>query len=128
MLSGSCLCQGVRYEIDGALDAITNCHCSLCRKMSGSAFSSGASVPASSFRIVSGQELLKQWESSPGYFRQFCSRCGSPLFKIKTKDPNVIRLRVGSLDGDPGVKISKHNHVKSKAPWVEINDGLPQTE
>ena len=128
MLTGSCLCHGVRYEIDGALEAITNCHCSLCRKMSGSAFSSGASVAASSFRIVSGQELLKQWESSPGYFRQFCSRCGSPLFKIKTKDPNVIRLRVGSLDGDPGVKVSKHMHVKSKAPWVEINDGLPQTE
>lgn len=128
MLKGSCLCGGVRYEIDGALEAITNCHCSLCRKMSGSAFSSGASISADSFRIVAGNEILHQWESSPGYFRNFCSRCGSPLFKIKAKDPKVIRLRVGSLDTDPGVKISKHLHVKSKAPWVEIKDGLPQTE
>ncbi|MBM4263959.1 MAG: GFA family protein [Deltaproteobacteria bacterium] len=128
MLKGSCLCGAVRYEIDGALEAITNCHCSLCRKMSGSAFSSGASVSQSEFRIVAGKEMLNQWESSPGYFRNFCSRCGSPLFKIKAKDPNVIRLRVGSLDSDPGVKISKHMHVKSKAPWVELNDGLPQTE
>lgn len=128
MLKGSCLCGGVRYEIDGALEAITNCHCSLCRKMSGSAFSSGASVPAHNFRVVAGKEMLNQWESSPGYFRNFCSRCGSPLFKIKAKDPHVIRLRVGSLDSDPGVKISKHMHVGSKAPWVELRDGLPQTE
>lgn len=69
MLKGSCLCRGVRYEIDGELEKITNCHCSLCRKMSGSAFSSGATVPAISLRFVAGKKLLKEWESSQGYFR-----------------------------------------------------------
>jgi hypothetical protein len=127
MLTGSCLCGGVRYEINGELSAVTNCHCSLCRKMSGSAFSSGASIPASSFRFVSGEELLKQWESSPGYDRIFCGRCGSPLIKRKAKDPESIRLRVGTLDSDPGVTMSRHMHVSSKAPWVEIKDGLPQS-
>jgi hypothetical protein len=127
MLTGSCLCGGVRYEINGELSAVTNCHCSLCRKMSGSAFSSGASIPASSFRFVAGEELLKQWESSPGYHRVFCGRCGSPLIKRKEKDPEGIRLRVGTLDSDPGVTISKHMHVGSKASWVEISDGLPQS-
>lgn len=128
MLKGSCLCSGVKYEIDGDLGAVTNCHCSLCRKMSGSAFASGATIPISEFRFVTGQELLKEWESSPGYHRVFCGRCGSPILKKKDADPEHLRLRVGTLDSDPRVKISKHTHVRSKAPWVEIKDGLPQSE
>jgi hypothetical protein len=127
MLKGSCLCGGVKYEIDSGIEAVTNCHCSLCRKMSGSAFSSGAAVPARAFHFTAGQELLKEWESSPGYHRVFCGRCGSPIIKRKAKDPESLRLRVGTLDGDPGVKISKHIHVSSKAPWVEIRDGLPES-
>jgi hypothetical protein len=128
MLKGSCLCGGVRYEIDGGLGAVTNCHCSLCRKMSGSAFSSGMTIPATSFRFTAGEELLKEWESSPGYYRVFCGRCGSPLLKRKDKDPNKIRFRPGTLDSDPGAKVTKHLHVGSKAPWFEIKDGLPQSE
>src|SRR5215471_3883497 len=124
MLTGSCLCGGVKYEIMGELGAATNCHSSWCRKMSGSAFASGSTIPTSSFRYVAGKDLLKQWESSPGYFREISSRCGSPILKRKTKDPDNLRLRAGRLDSDPGVKISKHSHVSSKAPWVEIKDGL----
>jgi hypothetical protein len=95
--------------------------------MSGSAFASGASIAAASFRFTTGQELLKEWQSSPGNHRVFCGRCGTPLIKTKDNDPSTIRFRPGSLDSDPGVMISKHLHVSSKAPWVEINDGLPQS-
>jgi hypothetical protein len=128
MLKGSCLCGGVRYEIDGELSAVTNCHCALCRKTSGSAFASGATITAASFRLLAGKDLLREWESSPGYHRVFCGRCGSPILKRKDNDPERLRFRPGTLDSDPGVKMSKHTHVRSKAPWVEINDGLPQSE
>src|ERR1700752_5502963 len=96
MFKGSCLCDGVKYEIDGELGAVTNCHCSLCRKMSGSAFSSGSPIPTASFRFVAGKELLKEWESSPGYHRVFCGRCGSPIVKRKVKDPENLGLAVGT--------------------------------
>ena len=128
MLTGSCLCGGVKYEIYGAIEKITNCHCSLCRKMSGSAFSSGATIAAASFRLVAGKELIKAWESSPGYFREFCGQCGSPILKRKAKDPENLRLRAGTLDSDPGLSPAQHLHVNSKAPWVEISDGLPQSD
>lgn len=128
MHKGSCLCGGVRYEIDGEVEKASNCHCSLCRKMSGSAFSSGATIAAASFRFISGADLLQEWESSPGNFRCFCGRCGSPILKRKSNAPNDIRLRMGTLDTDPGVKPSKHSHVKSKASWFEIKDGLPQSD
>jgi len=71
---------------------------------------------------------LKEWESSPGKRRCFCGRCGSPILKRNDARPEILRLRLGTLDTDPGVKPSKHIYVGSKAPWVEIKDGLPQSE
>jgi hypothetical protein len=95
--------------------------------MSGSAFSSGTTIAAAAFRFVVGQELLKEWQSSTGNHRVFCGRCGSPILKRKDNDPERIRFRPGTLDSDPGVKASKHLHVSSKAPWVDIKDDLPQS-
>jgi hypothetical protein len=128
MLKGSCLCGGVRYEIDAELESVSHCHCGQCRKASGAAFGTGATIPAASFRFVAGEELMNEWESSPGKRRCFCGRCGSPILKRNDAHPENVRLRLGTLDTDPGVKPSKHIWVGSKAPWVEITDGLPQSE
>jgi hypothetical protein len=96
--------------------------------MSGSAFARGATIRTASFRFVAGHELIKEWKSSPGNHRVFCGRGGSPILKKKVKDTCSIRFRPGTLDTDPGVKMSKHIHVVSKTPWVEIKDGLPQSD
>ena len=128
MLKGSCLCGGIRYEIDSDLGPVTNCHCIQCRKSSGASFATNASVPVGSFRFVMGGDLLREWESSPGIRRCFCGRCGSQILKRKDASPESIRLRLGTLDTDPGVKPSKHIFVGSKAAWLEITDDLPVFE
>lgn len=128
MLKGSCLCGGIRYEIDGDLGPVVNCHCAQCRKSSGASFTTNASVPAASFCFVAGAELLKEWESSAKVRRCFCGRCGSPILKRADSNPEIVRLRLGTLDTDPGAKPSKHIYVGSKAPWVEIADGLPTSQ
>ena len=127
MLKGSCLCGGIRYEIHAELKAVSNCHCGQCRKASGAAFGTGATIPTASFKFLVGEELLKEWESSPGKRRCFCGQCGSPILKRNDARPETLRFRLGTLDTDLGVKPSKHIYVGSKAPWVEINDGLPQS-
>jgi hypothetical protein len=81
MWTGRCLCEGVRYEVTGKLAPIGFCHCKQCQRASGSAFSCNTTVAKSDFRLVSGAELLREFESSPGRFRVFCSRCGSPVYK-----------------------------------------------
>lgn len=128
MLKGSCLCGGIRYEIDAELTAVSNCHCGQCRKASGAAFGTGATIPTASFRFIAGEELLEAWESSPGKRRCFCRRCGSPILKRNDARPESLRLRLGTLDSDPGVKPSKHIYVGSKAPWFEIKGDLPQSD
>jgi hypothetical protein len=125
-LKGSCLCGGIRYEIDGPLGAVVNCHCSMCRKATGAAFRTRASVPALSFRWTHGAELLARYESSPGNIRTFCRVCGSTLASIFPSAPAEIGLPLGTLDDDPGVTPEAHVYVGSKAPWHEITDVLPQ--
>jgi hypothetical protein len=104
MLHGSCLCQGVTYEITGALTQALNCHCSMCRKAHGAAFRSRARVKAADFRFTKGYDLITWYESSPGNHRGFCRVCGSPLLSRFDRDARVYGLPLGTLDDDPGVK------------------------
>jgi hypothetical protein len=128
MLTGRCLCGGVHYEIDGEIGSVTFCHCSQCRRANGTAFATNASVPAENFRLAVGRELVTEYESSPGKFRVFCSRCGSPILARWGAHPEFVRIRLGTLEGDPGCRPLMHVWVGSKAPWFEISDGLFQLE
>ena len=123
---GSCLCSGIKYEIDGELKGILNCHCSMCRKAHGAAFRTRASVSNSDFHFIRGEELLKYYESSPGEYRSFCSVCGSNLITKFDQNPDILGFALGTLDTDPGVKPEMHIFVNSKAPWYEITDNLPK--
>jgi hypothetical protein len=83
-------------------------------------------VNAAEFFVVSGKELLSSWESSPGVHRFFAGCCGSPIYKRNDAAPEVLGFRLGTLDSDPSRTAEVHFMVTSKAPWVEINDGLSQ--
>lgn len=130
MLTGSCLCGSVRYEADGPLTAVTRCHCAQCRKASGAEFATNGSVPAQSFRLVSGAEHVGAYEWKPGQARNFCQRCGSPLFKRNAAQPEVVRLRLGTLDDARDVTSGPQCHlfVSERPAWSEIGDDLPQFE
>lgn len=126
--TGSCLCGGIQYEINGPLTDVLNCHCSMCRKLHASAFRTRAKVQSSDWRTLKGQELLKFYESSPGEHKGFCSNCGSSLYTKFDATPDIYGFPLGTLDTDPGVKPGRHVFVRSKAPWFEITDDLPQHE
>lgn len=126
MHPGGCACGGVRYEIDGKLAPIQLCHCSVCRRSQGSAFAANIPVPAADFRLTSGAELLREFESSPGKRRTFCGACGSPLHSRTEALPGVLRIRAGSLDGPVAARPAFHAFAGSKADWWEITDALPQ--
>lgn len=126
MLTGHCLCGSVRYEITAKPLALTYCHCEECRRATGSSLNTSILVRQDAFRIVSGDDALAYHESSPGNRRYFCSRCGSPVFKRSPEPPDLLKVRAGTLDSDPGVRPTAHIWVREKAPWYEITDGLPQ--
>ena len=126
MIRGKCLCEDVRFEIAGSLGPLGYCHCSQCRRASGGAFGANADVQRRDLRFTSGEERIREYESSPGCFRAFCSRCGSPLYKRRAAVSDVVRIRLGLLEDDPGLRARVHVYVADKAPWYEISDSLPQ--
>jgi hypothetical protein len=128
MSTASCLCQGVRLRIRGKLGPAVICHCVQCRKASGSAFACNASVRSRYLEFESGRDLIREFESSPGKLRAFCSRCGSPIYSRRVDDPEAFRLRLGLFDDDPGRRPLAHCFVAEKAPWYEIADALPRFE
>ena len=98
------------------------------QKASGSAFSSNVNVRRAYWRFTSGGDLIREFESSPGVHRAFCSRCGSPVYSRWDAQPDMLRLRLGLVEGDPGRRALAHFWVGSKAPWFAISDALPQFE
>jgi hypothetical protein len=124
--TGSCLCGGIRYEITGELGDFGYCHCTSCRKASGSAHGANTPVDRARFHLRSGASLLKEYESSPGKLRVFCSHCGSPIYAYRTASADVLRVRLGSLDTPFTKHPRAHSWVSDKAAWEPIEGSIPQ--
>lgn len=123
--SGACLCGAVRWTLDGPLQSLAHCHCSMCRKHSGAAFVTFATAPLGAFRWTSGRQAIRSCRASELGERTFCGTCGSPL-PVSWPELGIVASPAGSLEGDLGVWPQSHMFVASKAPWHEITDGLPQ--
>jgi hypothetical protein len=131
MLTGSCLCGAVAYQVDARLERIVHCHCQTCRKAHGAAFSSVTAVPREKFRWTRGEDVLSAFESSPGKLRRFCTRCGSHIVAERLAQP-VVLLRLGCLDATVGEPPQLHiwrsdaaSWYDPKVAWPEKPEGLP---
>ena len=128
LLRGSCLCGTVTYEIASRFLYAGYCHCSQCRKTSGSAFAAVGGVNPSSFVVTHGQDMLRAFAKGPNSTLRFCGACGSGLF-VEKNGGRTIHLRLGTLDSECQPPLQAHIYVGSKASWFELpNDGLPRYE
>ncbi|HUP01848.1 MAG TPA: GFA family protein [Gemmatimonadota bacterium] len=125
-ITGGCLCGRVRYQVTGPFLRAGHCHCSRCRKHSGAAVSTQGRVLREHFRLLSGNESLHVYRPEGGAVKAFCGRCGSSLFGGAWPDGPEVSIRLGSVDGDPGIRPQYHTFVDSRAVWDEITDDLPQ--
>lgn len=125
MLTGSCLCGAVAYEVDADPRPIVHCHCETCRKAHGAAFSSVMSVPRAAFRWVRGEAGLGAYESSPGKLRRFCRNCGSQIVAERVAQPNVL-LRLGCLDTPIAAEVAAHIWRSDAASWYDPKQVAPE--
>jgi hypothetical protein len=124
--TGSCLCGGVRYTLSAEPGPIEICYCQMCRKASGGPLATNAPVAAAEFRLTAGSELLTAYQSSAGERRTFCAQCGSPLYSQQLARPEVLRIRVGTINEPLSVRPVASYYTGSKCNWWEIHDGLPR--
>lgn len=126
-ISGRCLCGAVEYSVPDDFAYMGFCHCSECRRFSGSAFSAMGGIAVSSFRVVKGREDIAHYRKSEDTVLGFCRVCGSSLYAEKPQT-GMIHLRLGTLDAAPSITPQFHSYVGAKVPWHHIGDALPQFE
>ena len=124
--TASCLCGGVQLALDAEPGPINVCHCVMCRKAQGGPFATNIPVAASAFQLLSGEEVLKAYESSPGKERLFCGHCGSPVYSRRKSVPSVVRVRAGLINEPLQSGLAWHAYMGASCNWWPINDGLPQ--
>ena len=127
MLTGSCLCGDIAFEIDGTVEMMGHCHCSMCRKFHGGAFATFGTASPEDFRWVRGAERIRSYRSSSQLYRHFCPRCGSAV-PTSGEDQPFALIPMGNVAADPGTRPPLHFFTGSMAPWHTIIDDLPRHE
>lgn len=119
-ISGSCLCGGIAYSIKGHSGVFQYCHCSRCRKFTGSAFSPNLLVPPDNFEWTRGEEWVGRFEleGARHFATSFCKQCGSSLPWL-TQSGKAVIVPAGTLDEKPDLSPSQNIYFASRAPWYE---------
>ena len=127
-LTGRCMCGTVAFEISAPLVGAVYCHCKRCQRRTGNAFSVSGLTQPGAFALRRGGDAIRTYEpGDDGWHKSYCSACGSQLFSRHPHNPDLIAVRLGALDQDPGVRPSAHQFVDYAAPWAPIpDDGLPR--
>jgi hypothetical protein len=119
-ISGSCLCGDVTYKYTGPIKIFQYCHCSRCRKFTGSAFAANIIIEPSQFEWLSGELSLGRFEppEAKHFATTFCTKCGSSLPWL-AKSGRAMVITAGTLDDDPKEKPVHNLFIANKAPWFE---------
>lgn len=124
-MKGSYACGGIQYELADKFLIANHCHCSTCRKVHGAVFGTFGHAKAEAFRWLQGEALLTGYWSSAENVRNFCRVCGSNMPSVVSQ-MNYVRIPLARLDDNLETQPVAHLYVKSKAPWFDIADTLPQ--
>ena len=124
ILAGECFCRAVRYQVADQFAYALNCHCSNCRRTTGSAFKPFAGIARDKLRITGGADHLMIFGDGNGHDAR-CKACGSLLYSV-VRDGAFVHVAMGTLIDDPSIRPAAHIFVGSKAPWFTIADDLPQ--
>jgi len=125
-LNGKCFCGAVQYTVPDEFRYAMNCHCSNCRRTTGSAFKPFAGIEREKFTVTRGKGGLLIYGGDKAHDAH-CGKCGSLLYSV-VRDGAWVHVAMGTLVDDPAIRPSRHIFVGSKAPWFTITDDLPQHE
>ena len=125
-LSGGCLCSAVRYSVSGEITRFYHCHCSRCRKATGTGHASNLFI-AGSIAWERGEDEVASYKppEAKRFTNSFCSTCGSRVPRY-VPELGVVMVPAGSLDDDPGTLPQARIFTGSRAPWSCDTTALPE--
>jgi hypothetical protein len=122
--TGSCFCGGVEYEVSKPIKFVAHDHCSICRRISGSAFVTWCGVKADQFKLISGAHLISSFKSTSEAERQFCRTCGTHLFFRSSHWEGEVHFTLATIKQSMDELPKAHVFYSDKVAWLEINDEL----
>ncbi len=123
---GGCYCGAVKFEYRQPNKSIINCHCNMCRSLSGAAYTTWVSVPIEHFRYSQGEDQLTSYSVSLNVAKRFCHICGTAVSYRDARSPELVGIPAGVIHSPLGQGATAHYFVSDRASWSHINDGLPQ--
>ena len=126
MYSGHCLCGDIRFEFDAPDRDVNICHCSLCRRMTGTAFGTYVKVREDALHFRSSENRFIGYAVTDKLTMISCASCGSYLYATHSDYPAFAYVCLGVVDDNDDLRPTYHEFVGSRAPWYEIHDDLPQ--
>ncbi|EDM78452.1 hypothetical protein PPSIR1_33094 [Plesiocystis pacifica SIR-1] len=123
---GSCLCGAVRFEIEGPFDQFALCHCSRCRKGTGSVHGANLFATKAQLNWTSGADAVRSFAlAGTRHARSFCSRCGSAMPSTQMEGKLLV-VPAGSLDTDLESLPTAHILCDDRANWEDVVAGAPR--
>jgi hypothetical protein len=128
-MRGSCLCGRVSFELDLPFLTFVNCHCSRCRKATGTAHAVNGTVAPDALRWLSGEDSITRYDlpTAKSFATSFCKECGSPVPHL-TRGGSRWIVPAGSLDEPLSAHPERHVQWKSRANWYQHGGQLPISE
>jgi hypothetical protein len=122
-ITGGCLCGNIRYSVSQPVEKIIACHCTHCQKASGAGASHNAVVATSAVTITAGKPKLFADTAQSGNIlnRYFCADCGSPIYSQRAKVPEMMVLKVGTLDAPGDMKLVMNIWTNSARRWMYMD-------
>ncbi len=125
-IEGLCLCGAVRYRITGEILGFQYCHCSRCRKFTGSAHAANLFTAIENLEWMHGHEMVGGFllDAEPGFATAFCKTCGSSMPSTSSSGKFWV-IPAGALEQDPGELPARSIFWESRAPWYKHVSDLP---
>ncbi|KAJ5738116.1 hypothetical protein N7493_001271 [Penicillium malachiteum] len=135
MVTGSCFCGNVKYNVSGEPVDKGICHCLSCRKISGSTYTTNLLFAEANFSLISGtlKQCTAKHENGMVLTLHFCENCGTTIYKTASLDifAGVIVLLAGTVDGGQGVEKAKPKSelwIKYRVDWLPSLEGVTQVQ
>ena len=126
-LTGQCMCGAVKFTISAPLLGAAYCHCKRCQRRTGTGFSVTGLTEPGSFEVTEGEDSIGAYRPDDGWRKAFCKECGGQLYAQNPDNTDLLAVRFGAIDQDPGVRPSVHQFTDYAPAWSPVpDDGLPQ--
>lgn len=121
--TGQCLCGAAKFHFDEAVETVSVCHCTFCRRWNTGPM---MAVHPEAEVVIDQGETVVWYRSSDWAERGFCSTCGTSLFWRMADGTGGVVVGAGALDGIEGARLSNHIFIDEKARYYDFKDDAPR--